>query len=121
MGTLAIVHDGSYMPHVSESVCSAAVMIYCTRTKQQAKGSIVERSSSADNYRGEILGGIMIQLILRAASRRLSSPYRPASIHCDNLGVVNHGNNPSRRLPEKQSQADALRSFKQLTLANPFQ
>ena len=33
---------------------------------------------------------------------------------------MNHGNSPLRTLPEKQSQADALCSFKQLTHENPF-
>ena len=33
MGTLVIVHDGSYMPHVAKDVCSAAFMIYCTSSK----------------------------------------------------------------------------------------
>ncbi len=28
LGTLAIVHDGSYIPKVDQSVCSAAFMIY---------------------------------------------------------------------------------------------
>ena len=75
---------------------------------------------AADNYCAEILGGIMCQLILCAASRRASSPYLPVDIDCDNLGVVNHGNSPHRQLPTKQSQADALRSLKQLIIENPF-
>lgn len=120
MGSLDIVHDGSYMSHVSTEVCSAAVMIRCSITQKQAKISVAEKSRCADNYRGEILGGLVIQLILRAASARRSSPYHPADIYCDNMGVISHGNDPSRPLQEKQSQADVLRSYKQLIIENPF-
>ena len=82
MGSLTIVHDGSYMPHVSESVCSAAIMIRCSVTKLQAKGSIVEYSASADNYRGEILGGWHYDSTgtlssLKTSCISLSSSYHP--------------------------------------------
>ena len=30
-GTILVAHDGSYMKEVAADVCSAAVMIYCTR------------------------------------------------------------------------------------------
>ena len=116
MGSLVIVHDGSYMPHVAKDVCSAGFMIYCKNYKYKAKGTVVERSSDADNYRAEILGGVMIQLILRAASQRRSSPYHPAPVECDNMGVVTHGNSTRRALPEKQAQADVLRCLKSLVL-----
>ena len=80
MGTLVIVSDGSYMPKVDKHVCSAGFMIACTTSKCKAKGTVVERSDSADNYRGELLGGLMVQLVLRAASQLRSSPYRPVEI-----------------------------------------
>ena len=114
MGSLVIVHDGSYMPHVAKDVCSAAFIIYCTVTRQRCKGAIAERVKSADNYRGEILGGILVQLVLRAATQGRAVPLRPARVGCDNNGVVQHGNESRRGLKEKQAQADVLRSFKQL-------
>ena len=121
MGSLAIVHDGSYMPHVAKDICSAEFMIYCKNYKFKAKGSVVKQSSDADNYRAKILGGVMIQLILRAASQRRSSPYRPAPVECDNMGVVTHGNSPRRALPEKQAQADVLRCLESLIFEQPFE
>ena len=57
------------MVEVANDVCSAAFMIYCQRTKQKAKGVVAEKSRDADNYRGEILGGLIVQLVLRAASQ----------------------------------------------------
>ena len=121
LGTLVIVHDGSYMKEVAQDVCSAGFMIYCTHTRCRAKGTVVEKSDSADNYRAEVLGGIMIQLVLKAASQLQSSPYAPVQIHCDNLGVVNHGNTPTRSLKEKQAQADALRILKHLIQTSPLE
>ena len=120
LGSLVMVHDGSYMPHVSTEVCSAAIYIYCQITKNVAKGVIVEHTPDADNYRAELLGGLMTQLVLRAASRRSSSPYKTANIYCDNQGVLNHGNAPHKSLCEKQAQADVIRSMKQITRENPF-
>ena len=120
-GTLLIVHDGSYMAKVDKTVCSAGYMIYCVATKQKCKGAVAERSNSADNYRAEILGGLVVQLILRAAtSNSLDSSFQPVQIDCDNLGVVRHGNSPTRALKEKQAQADILRCFKQLVTEQPL-
>jgi hypothetical protein len=101
LGSLVIVHDGSYMPEVAKYMCSAAFMILCTYSDKCAKGVVAERSMGADNYRGEILGGIMVKLVIRAASQRRHSPYTPVRIDCDNMGVVIHGNVPKRKLKEK--------------------
>jgi hypothetical protein len=60
-GTLLVAHDGSYMKEVAADVCSAAVMIYCTRTKQTCTCTMVEQSPSAGSYRDEILGAILAQ------------------------------------------------------------
>ena len=86
----------------------------------RAKGTVAEWSDSADNYRGEILGGIMVQLVLRAASRVLGHDYLSTAVDCDNQGVVIHGNSPRRCLKEKQPQADVLRVFKRLVMEQHF-
>ena len=82
LGTLVIVHDGSYMPLVSKTVCLAAFMTFDTHTDNWTKGVAVERSDNADNYRAKILGGLMVQLVLRAASQNQASPYSPVRIDC---------------------------------------
>ena len=112
LGSLAIVHDGSYQEHISTQVSSAGVYIYCKITRKMAKCGVAEHSDDASNYRGEILGAIIAQLILRAASRRASSPFQPVIIHCDNRGVLLHGNDLSSSLLKKQLQADLLRYLK---------
>jgi len=120
LGTLVIVHDGSYMPELSKKACSAAFMIVDTQTNKRAKGVVAEKSENADNYRAEILGGLVVQLVLRAASQNRASPYAPVRIDCDNDGVVKHGNKPRRKLKEKQAQSDILRCFKHQVDHNPF-
>ena len=61
-----IVHDVSYMLKVDALVCLAGFMLRCTVTGCQAKG-VVEKSEDTNDYRAEILGGIIVQLALCAA------------------------------------------------------
>jgi hypothetical protein len=113
-GSLLVAHDRSYMKEVSTSVCSAAVMIYCTVTKMTYTCTIAEYSDSASSYRGEILGAILTQLILRAAATGQMGPFPILTEDCDNNGVVLHGNNFSRPLSASQKQADVIRVMKNL-------
>ena len=106
--------QGSYMKDVAADVCSAAVMIYCTRTQQTCTCTIVEQSPSAGSYRGEILGAILTQLILHASSSGIFGPFPVLTEDCDNNGVVLHGNSFSKPLPASQTQADVLRVMKKL-------
>ena len=59
MGSLCIVHDGSYLVDLDTEVCLAGLVIFCTISRQTLKCAVAERSSEAGNYRGEILGGII--------------------------------------------------------------
>jgi hypothetical protein len=67
-----------------------------------------EQSTSAGPYHGEILGGVMTQLILHAAASTYHDRIPLAMVDCDNNGVVSHRNNPFLSLPTNQSQADLL-------------
>lgn len=98
---------------VDTTVCSAAFMLYCTHSKKRCKCLQWEKSSGAANYRGELLSGLMVQLVHRAASQNIASPYAPVKIDCNNIGVVKHGNNATQQLKEKQPQVDVLRCLKQ--------
>jgi hypothetical protein len=66
MGSLAIIHDRSYMKELSPDICLVAVMIYCTFTGLLCKCTIAKKSTSAESYQGKILGAILAQLILHA-------------------------------------------------------
>ena len=120
MGSLVMVHDGSFMPDKDEDVCATAFCIYCINTINRYKGAAAEYLKEADNYWAEIQGRTLVNLILRAASQHRSSPYRTENIECDSAGAVSHGNASKRGLEEKKVQADALCSFKQLVSDHPF-
>jgi hypothetical protein len=117
---LIIIHDGSYMKEISPSISAAATMIYCTIAKKRCKCTWAEKSESAGSYRGEILGGIMTQLLLRAAARGYKGKIPCVRADCDNNGVVNHGNTPHIPLTTNQTQADLLRVYKNLISTQPF-
>ncbi len=119
-GSLVIIHGGSFMKEISPYISAAAVMIYCKTTKKGCKCTITEQSQSAGSYRGEILGGVVTQLILRAAVQGRMGPCPLTIEDCDNDGVVKHGNTPFRPLLSTQSNADILRIMKHMILDHPF-
>jgi hypothetical protein len=79
---LVMMNDGLYDEMAAKDVCSCAAMIKHSVTGQRASVSWVEKSDrfSADNYRDEILGGIALQLILRAACDGKYKPFDEAII-----------------------------------------
>ena len=76
---------------------------------------------AADRYQGEIQFGVLIQLVLRAATQRVYLPFKNVTVNCDNKGVVIHGNNAFRPLHKKQEQANVLWCMKQYIQENPFE
>jgi hypothetical protein len=112
MGSLIVVHDGSYMREVSASISAAAVMILCTVTGSICTCTIAKHSASASSYRGEILGAIITQLILWAVVTGNKGPFLIMTEDCDNNGVVLHGNSPFCTLSSTQTQAHVLRIMK---------
>ena len=122
LGSLLVGHDGSYQVKLAKDVCAGAVVIRCKWTGKMATCAWTERTNdkTANNYRGEILGGIVAQLLLRAAmeGHRIPSEAR-VRCGCDNMGVVGHGKEFWRPLQEKQTQADVLRVLKKLISTAP--
>ena len=118
--SLVIIHDGSYIKEVLTHISLAATMIYCRIAKAQCKCTWAKQLSSAGSYHGEILHGLMMQLILNAAASKCHDAIPLVVVGCDNNGVVSHGNEPLRPFPTNQSQADILDIFKNLVAAQPF-
>ncbi len=117
-GNLRIAHDGSYMAKKLQVLCSAGVIFYCRCTKLWLRVSITECSNAASNYRGELLGAVLALLILCAASEGLGAPFPHGLLHCNNRGVISHGNSPLTALSEMQRQADLIRLTKCLSFSN---
>jgi hypothetical protein len=111
--SLVIVHDGSYMPDLDPSVCSAAVVITCTMTGKVGRIQVCEMTApdSASNYRAEIIGGLLASHILFTLDGMMTGDTSGVKIYCDNLGVVHHAQHPFRTLSDRQAQADVLSVF----------
>jgi hypothetical protein len=103
------------MADKSQFLCSAGVIFYCRRTKLWLKVSITERSNAASNYQGELLGAVLALLILCAVSEGLGAPFPHILLHCNNRGVISHGNSLLMALSEKQHQVDLIRLTKLLS------
>lgn len=120
-GSLDIVHNGSYMKKVTPLVCSTALLMKCRITQAELVCTWAEMSTSADNYRGELLGALCCSLILKAAaSVPATYPPTPVQRHCDNMGVIKHGNRMYSALKDGQAQADLIRLFHSLDSNLPF-
>jgi hypothetical protein len=118
LGTLLIVHDGSYMPQMDKSICSAGIVLLCTQTGLMGTIKCCEKTNprTASNYRGELIGAVIASYILTLASEH-SSSNRAVQMYCDNLGVIHHASHPESPIKDKQPQSDVLTIFTQ-NLAN---
>jgi hypothetical protein len=114
------------MPGLSKTMCSGAFILHCTETGNEMKGCFVDESDNADNYRGELLGALGPLLLIRAAAiyNGISPdpenlPTVKVQLHCDNKGIVGHGNNIHSALKQDQKQADLIRLMKTYTRLLP--
>ena len=98
-GTLEIGHDGSYQSELANNICAGAPVIHCPQTDKFAELTWVEKSDrkTETNYRGEILGAIATQLLIKCSvDSQVVQGHLPPRIGCDNMGIVKHGNSPLR-------------------------
>ena len=100
--SLVAVCDGSYLRKLYPNLCSAALIFECTRGRGRLVVSFAEKSSSANAYRGELLGLMAVHLILLAVST--VSPDLPGSVHIysDCLGALKKVKDlPPERIPSR--------------------
>ncbi len=102
-------------------ICSAAVIMYCSSSSQWAKISVAECSESADNFRGKLLGAVIIQYIQQATTADLPHLLGSVCLYCDNQGVIAHGNLWQKVLPDKQAQYNLILLLKYLVGSNTLQ
>lgn len=94
VGSLIVLHDGSYKQRVAKDVFSGAVVIRCRWTNKKTSCPWTERTDrqTETNYRWKILGAMVSQLIPRTAWEGHSVPRRSRVwCGCDNIGMVCHG------------------------------
>jgi hypothetical protein len=81
--SLVCVTDGSYIREMCPHLCSAAVIIECTKGRGRLVLSFTEQSRQANAYRGELLGLMAVHLILLAVNKVQPSLEGSAHIYSD--------------------------------------
>ena len=73
--SLVIVDDGSYMPDLDPSVCSAAMVITCIKTGKVGRIQVCEKTdpASVSNYRAEIIVGLLASHILHTLDSMITA------------------------------------------------
>ena len=111
-GTLIAVTDGSYIKQQYPHLCSAAFVLECSAGRGRIVGSFPECSSSANAYRGELLGLMAIHLILLATNTVNPSLSGVATIYSDCLGALNRvATLPATRIPTRCRHSDILKNI----------
>ena len=71
MGTLTSVTENSYIRQLAPNVCGAGWIVQNKLTGKKVKRLLPEWSSSAERYRGEMLGMLAVRVLISASSGRI--------------------------------------------------
>jgi hypothetical protein len=106
------VADGSYMKLMYPNICSAAFIFECTRGRGRIIGYFAEHSPDAGSYRGEMLGLMAINLILKGVHEFSPSIGGSIRIISDCMGALHKVENiPPYRIPTKCSHPNILKNI----------
>jgi hypothetical protein len=108
-GTLLCVSDGSYIPQFHPDICSAAIICECQQGLERLSLSLVERSSSANAFRGELLGLLMIHLLLLSIHKSESTLTGSMKIYSDCTGALSTVALLKNRVPASWKHSDILK------------
>ena len=107
-----LVADGSYMPHLRKGLCSTAFFFECKRGSGRLVGSFAEFSSSANAYRGELLGLMAAHLVLRGIADLYPDLTGKVVLYSDCEGAVDKVKNlPPSCLPARCRHSDILKNI----------
>ena len=87
-GTVTSVTDGSYMEHLHRNMSAAGWIIQDKATGKRVQGSLVEWSTAAGSYRGELLGMLAVRIFPLVAEDyyRVSIKEQTGNtVSCDNM------------------------------------
>lgn len=110
--TLVGVTDGSYIRELCPHLCSAALIIECTKGRGRLVVSFSEQCLQANAYHGELLCLMALHLLLLAINK--SRPELQGSVHIysDCLGALNKVKDlPPHRIPSKCRHSDILKNI----------
>ncbi len=87
---VAEVTDGSYIKQVHQELCANMFIMECVKGRGRMVGSFAEASSTANAYRGELLGLMQVHLILLAVQHMAPALEGKIVIYSDCLGALGH-------------------------------
>ena len=100
------------MPHLRKGLCSTAFFFECKRGSGRLVGSFAEFSSSANAYRGELLGLMAAHLVLRGIADLYPDLTGKVVLYSDCEGAVDKVKNlPPSRLPARCRHSDILKNI----------
>ncbi len=109
-GTVLAVADGSYIRELFTDANSCAFVLECQAGNGRLLGRLIERSTDACAYRGELLGLLAIHLILKAVNTLRPELTGEVRIGSDCLGALGRVTSlPSDRLPSGTKHSDILK------------
>ena len=115
-GTAILATDGSFSRTRCSTVCGAGWIIACRRCKRTLSGSFSEWSSSANAYRGELLGLVALHTLLLQMCRYYNLTKAKGKITCDSKSALMESGQRRRRIRPGAPQGDiflTLRSIHQ--------
>ena len=112
--TLVCVTDGSYQKEFAPELCSDGWIMMCRKTVKCIGGTLVEKSSYASSYRGELLGLLAIQLFLLAIEEYYGVASDGNGLVCDNKAALYTFAKESKRIPSGQANTDIQRVLRNI-------
>jgi hypothetical protein len=79
------VTNRSYIKEHFPELCSAAIIVECTKGRRQIVGALAEASAAANAYQGELLGLMAVYLLLLAVHTISPGLKGSAAIYSDCL------------------------------------
>ena len=107
--TLVCVTDGSYQKELAPDLCSAGWILWCRKSGKCISGTLVEKSTYASSYRGELLGLLAIRLFLLAVEEYYGVTTDGSGLVCDNKAALYTFGKESKRVPSGQANTDIQR------------
>jgi hypothetical protein len=110
--SLVCITDGSYIREMCPHLCSAAVILECTKGRGKLVVAMSEKCKQANAYRGELLGLMAVHLLLLAVNKANPDLEGSAHVYSDCLGALDKVENlPPQRIPSKCRHSDILKNI----------
>ena len=107
-----VVTKGSYIKEHYPELCTAAIVLECTKGRGRLIGAFAEASAAANVYRGEFLGLMVVHLLLLVVKTVSPGLSRSATIYSDCLGTLGCvAKLPSYRIPSRCQHSDILKTI----------